>query len=116
MIEALAIDKICAPLRPVHNDPSKYHHLKLLTFADSYQRDTEQVDILIGADFYCSIIVASVESSTNNNAPIAVKSKLGWILCGQIESQQQGLAATIFSTVEDVSKTLKSSWEYRYPK
>ena len=111
-IEALAIDKICAPLQPVHLDPSKYHHLKGLTFADSYQRDTEQVDILIGADFYYSIIEGSVKRSTNKNAPIAVKSKLGWILCGQIESQQQGITATMFSKVEeDVSKTLKSFWE-----
>ena len=55
-IEALAIDKICAPLQPVHLDPSKYHHLEGLAFADSYQRDTEQVDILIDTDFYCSIV------------------------------------------------------------
>ena len=70
------------------------------------------MDILIGADFYYSIIEGSVKRSTNKNAPIAIKSKLGWILCGQVKSEQQGITATIFSTVEeDVSKTLKSFWE-----
>ena len=111
-IEALAIDKICAPLQPVHLDPSKYQHLKGLTFADGYQRNAEQVDILIGADFYYSIIEGSVRRSTSRNAPIAVKSRLGWILCGKIGSQQPGMTATMFSTVqEDVSKTLKCFWE-----
>ena len=108
-IEALAIHQICAPLQPVHFDPSQYHHLDRLILADNYQRDAEQVDILVGVDFYYSIIENSIERSMNNNGLIAIKLKLGWILCGQIESRKQERVATMISTVEeDICNTLKS--------
>ena len=88
-IEALAIHQICAPLQPVHFDPSQYLHLDGLILADNYQRDAEQVDILVGVDFNYSILESSIERSMNNIGPIAIKSKLGWILCRQIERQKQ---------------------------
>ena len=111
-IKALAIHQTCAPLQPVHFDPSQYQHLDGLILADNYQRDAEQVDILVGVDFYYSIIENSIERSMNNNGPIAIKSKLGWILRGQIESHKQERVATMTSTVEeDICNTLKSFWE-----
>ena len=45
-IEAIAINKIFAPLQNVDIDLSKYHYLQGITLADNYQTTNEQVDIL----------------------------------------------------------------------
>ena len=99
-------------MQPVHFDPSQYLHLDELILEDNYQRDAKQVNILVGVDSYYSIIENRIERSMNNNGPIAIKLKLGWILCGQSESQKQERVATVILAVEeDIYKTLKSFWE-----
>ena len=55
-IEALAIQRICAPLKSVAIDLSKYQHLQGIALADNYQWTIKQVDILIGTDNYYRII------------------------------------------------------------
>ena len=53
-MEALTIDKICVNLDLVKVDVSKYDHLKGIKFPDAYQRGPTEIDILVGADHYCS--------------------------------------------------------------
>ena len=45
-MEALTIPKICNPLGPVKLDLKDNPHLQGLTFADSYPRNSVQVDVL----------------------------------------------------------------------
>ncbi len=80
-IEALAIDKICEPLQPVKVDLSRYGLLTDSEFADSYEGDSEEISLLIGADYYYSIVENDIRKG-NSNDPTAVSTKLGWILCG----------------------------------
>ena len=112
-VEALAIDKICAPLQDIKIDLSKYQHLQGIKLADTYQSGKEQVDILIGADYYYKIIEGEVKNGRYSDEPTAVSSKLGWILCGSIKGQQHPTTTAMFSTVDvkEATMSLKHFWD-----
>ena len=112
-IEALAINRICAPLQRMDIDLSKYQHLQGITLADNYQWTNEQVDILIGTDNYYRIIEGEVKKGEHSGEPTVVNSKLGWILCGSIEDQQQNRTTAMFATidVEETTTSLKCFWD-----
>ena len=67
----------------------------------------EQVDILIGTDNYYRIIEGEIKKGNQSDEPIAVNSKLGWMLCGSFDGQQQYTSTAMFSTT-DVDETTTS--------
>ena len=112
-VEALAIEKICAPLQDINIDLSKYQHLQGIKLADTYQSGKEQVDILIGADYYYKIIEGETKKGRCSDEPTAISSKLGWILCGSIKGQQHATTTAMFSTVDvkEATMSLKHFWD-----
>jgi len=60
-------------------DPSAFSHLAGLQLADAND-STQQIDVLIGSDHYWSVMTE--ETIVGDSGPIAVKSKLGWLLSG----------------------------------
>ena len=84
-MEAFTIDKVCVNLDPVKVDVSKYDHLRGIKFADIYPRGPAEIDILVGADHYYSIVDGRCIKGNTAYSPTAVGSCLGWILCGPIE-------------------------------
>ena len=112
-VEALAIEKICAPLQDINIDPSRYQHLQGIKLADTYQSGNEQEDILIGADYYYRIIEGETKKGRCSDEPTAVSSKLGWILCGSIKGQQHATTTAMFSTVDvkEATMSLKHFWD-----
>ena len=62
-----------------------YAHLRELELADSSINSVKSVDLLIGLDFYYSFITGeSIRGKANE--PIAIKSTLGWVICGTFEN------------------------------
>ena len=84
-MEALTIEKICTPLKPVEITLEKYPHLKGLTLADSFPPGSVNVDILIGADFYFASMSGKCKNGETTSTPTAVESTLGWIVGGPFE-------------------------------
>ncbi|XP_057292161.1 uncharacterized protein LOC130614736 [Hydractinia symbiolongicarpus] len=88
-IEAIAVPNICAPLS---NQNAKYYadnyeHLKRLKLADFSNGETRlNVHVLIGLDHYYSFITGEVVRDPRGG-PIAINSKLGWILSGGEQSK-----------------------------
>ena len=82
ILKALSIDKICDALPPLNFDPTEFDHLKNLEFADVYPRGRETVDLLVGLDYYFDIVHGGKCRRGGHGAPLAIDSKLGWILCG----------------------------------
>ena len=64
------------------NCKSNYPFLKNLELANEVLHK-ENIDLLIGADFYWDIVDGSVKS-VNGVAPVAIGSKLGWLLNGPV--------------------------------
>ena len=88
-MEALTIPKICNPLGPVKLDLKDNPHLQGLTFADSYPRNSVQVDVLIGADHYYSFMTGVCKRGETPESLVAVKSHLSWILTGPVDSSSE---------------------------
>ena len=66
---------------------SQYPHLDL-DFADDNIGDQvhlpDRIDLLVGADFYWALAFYKVKRG-GNNGPVAIASKLSWILSGSVK-------------------------------
>ena len=86
-VEALVIPEIYNSLT---NQCSKtviqenYPHLQGLQFADFSNFETKRIELLIGLDHYYNFVSGNVRLGILNE-PIAIESKLGWILSGRYE-------------------------------
>ncbi|KAL9982837.1 hypothetical protein ACROYT_G004946 [Oculina patagonica] len=111
-MEVLTIPKICNPLGPVKLNLKDNPHLQGLTFADSYPRNSVQVDVLIGADHYYSFVTGDCKRGETPESLVAVESHLGWILTGPLESYSEH-TSSMLTIVEnkEVTTSLKRFWE-----
>eukprot|EP00112_Aurelia_sp_Birch-Aquarium-sp1_P024221 Seg755.3 transcript_id=Seg755.3/GoldUCD/mRNA.D3Y31 product="hypothetical protein" protein_id=Seg755.3/GoldUCD/D3Y31 len=80
-IAALCYPTICSPISS-RIDLSDYPHLLGLRFADrNLGERNKRIDLLIGADYLYNVIIGEVVRGTSG--PVAVSSKLGWLITGQ---------------------------------
>ena len=84
-LSALTSPSICSPL-PSAVSVSNYPHLQDLLLADECDKPKKEVDVLIGSNFYWSFVTGDVVKSSEG--PVAVDSKLGWLLSGPINSHE----------------------------
>ena len=83
-IEALSFPMICSP-PPSHVDLTKLPKLQDLNLADySSSTSHDVIDILVGSDYYWSIVTGEVMKT--EMGLVAVNSKLGWLLSGPTDS------------------------------
>ena len=111
-IETLTLPKICNPLGPVKLNLLDNPHLQGLTLADSYPRNSVQVDVLIGADHYYSFVTGICNRGENPGSLVAVESHFGWILTGPVDSYSKHTSAML-TMVEnnEVTASLRQFWE-----
>ena len=60
-----------------------YGHLSLLVLADPTHDEMLEVDMLIGSEFYWAFVCGEV--IRGDVGPVALKTKLGWVLSGPAE-------------------------------
>ena len=89
-ITALVVPAICHPLtsQPISRSQECYDHFIGLELADSADAsDALEVDILIGSDWYWSLATGRVIKG--RSGPIAVHTKVGWVLSGPTNHRSQ---------------------------
>ena len=70
-----------------------YEHLSDLDFADNVSVHCDpQVDMSIGNDLYWSFFTGNVKRG--ESGPVAMESKLGWVLSGPIPKEQTSGVST----------------------
>ena len=85
-LTAVSYPAICSTL-PSITRVSNYSHLAGLELADNSDcRDngSNSIDVLIGSDYYWTFVIG--EMHRGNQGPVAISSKLGWLLSGGIDS------------------------------
>ena len=85
-LTTLVVPLICNPLtsQPINDARNHYDHLLEIDLADSANvGDILEVDVLIGSDFYWSLVTGRVRRG--RNGPMAIHTKVGWILLGPID-------------------------------
>ena len=106
-ITAYTSPVICSPL-PRLVDASIYNHLEGLQLADASD-SAQGIDVLIGSDHYWSLVTG--ETIVGDAGPVAVSSRLGWLLSGPSDN-----SSTVNLTYSNVivngdSDNLVSVWE-----
>ena len=100
-ISALSSPDICSPLDS-KVDITSYPHLQGLALADNSNSCRKRVDILIGADHYYDIVIG--ETIRGSAGPVAVSSKLGWLLSGPVSFSEKNDDVSC-RTINDVVNT-----------
>ncbi len=105
-IEAVTIKQINTDFEGVHFNPSKYNHLKGITFTEEYPSETAPVDILIGEPTYSFLEGTEKVEGPTKDTPRAVSTKLGWILVGSQPDMSKNCAIlTNHINVKDIKTT-----------
>ncbi len=127
VISALSYPSICISINTCFK-VNDYVHLQGLKLADAkLGKRNRRIDLLIGADFLYEIV--SGEVIKGNFGPVAIKSKLCWILAGTSQSYSDTLTGSnvisnlvldsqflkptgIYDGNEEINETLKMFWKH----
>ena len=82
-ISALTTSAICSPISS-SVDVRNYPHLTGLQLANKLESSDQHIGILIGADQYYDVVLGEVIKGSSG--PVAISSKLGWLLSGPVIS------------------------------
>ena len=80
-IEALTTPVICRPAEAVDIHPTRWSHLRNIAFPEEFPREEQEIDVLIGLDFYYSFVTRDIVRG-GSREPVAVRTTLGWVFCG----------------------------------
>ena len=90
-IKALSFPLLCSPISR-NVDISIYTHMQGLKLADSFTESNKAIDLALGID-YCHMIVQG-KVCNGSEGPVAVKSKLGWLLSGHVNNIEHDFTLT----------------------
>ena len=126
-IQAYVVPVICGPLtqQPTELTPSSYEHLHDFPLADRAGGGVLPVSILIGADYYWSLVEGTLVRGVPWE-PVALATKLGFVLseptvvmCDDVHANTVNLTATHDLKVEssvtnhdDLASQLNKFWDY----
>ena len=118
-MEALCIPTISARLSNQNSQcvlSQNYPHLQGLSIANSSSKTSFDVALLVGLDFYYSSITGNVKRGQIGE-PIAVESKLGWILTGPSKSNlvQTYLSDTHTLHIKPQYQTFDETSDFNFP-
>jgi hypothetical protein len=118
-LQLLTTPIICEPItaQPIALCANSYEHLSDLRLADSSDGKTAmEVDLLIGSDYYWKLTTGRV--SRGEDGPIAVETKLGWVLSGPVPIAEQSVSLVTTHTLRvdaheesNLDDTLRAFWE-----
>ncbi|KRX86446.1 hypothetical protein T4E_10538 [Trichinella pseudospiralis] len=110
-IQALVLPKICGKIRQAPVKLSEWPHLSSLPVADQCEERTFTIDVLIGLDHYFNLVGGDVRRGPAGG-PVAIHSRLGWILCGQTNRRPTTAVTTLLTHVEEsADQILRRFWE-----
>ncbi|XP_074658631.1 uncharacterized protein LOC141911540 [Tubulanus polymorphus] len=101
----VVIPVICTGLSvcDLSNCKKMFPHLRGVHFSEFYYKDgSVDVDILIGADFYWSVMTGEVRRS--NRGPVALGTKFGWTLSGPIGESETNQSSMVYFINEKTAK------------
>ena len=98
-MEALVVPHICEPLRRHSTLSAKWRHkhLKNLRLADPTRKeDSLQIDLLVGSDYYWSLVTGSIKKG--KSGPAAIQTRVGWVLSGPANVPEDTSTANLLFT------------------
>ncbi len=119
VLHLLAVPVICEPLaaQPLALCLESYEHLSNLELADSTSDNSAmEIDLLVGSDYYWELATGRI--CCGNDGPIAVETKLGWVLSGPVPAVESSCSLLTAHTLKVDSReerslddALRAFWE-----
>ena len=112
-IEALTTPVICRPAEAVEIHPRRWSHLQNIVFPEEFPREEQEIEVLIGLDFYYSFVTRDIVKG-GSNEPVAVRTTLGWVFCGPTGGHDQECSVSMnvqIGTEEQLNETLQTFWD-----
>ena len=100
MLDLFVVPLICKPLssQPISICVEKFDHLSRLDLADSSDGETPMcIDVLVGSDYYWELVTGEV--SKGASGPVAIHTRLGWVLSGSVPLSMPRKQSTNLMTV-----------------
>lgn len=113
-INAVIMKRISSDLPNRKFDISKWSYIEGLQLADPKFNERGQIDILIGAEYYFSLLLDENKIQGPEGHPSAINTIFGWILSGPIVTPlEESNRLQIFTIINEVNldKSLKRFWE-----
>ena len=92
--------------------PTKWPHLQDIKFPEKFPRNEQEIDVLIGLDFYYSFVSRDVVRG-GPNEPVALRTSLGWVFCGPTGGHGQDCTVSMSVQVcanQQLNDTLQKFW------
>ena len=112
-IEALTTPVICRPAEAVEIHPRRWSHLQNIVFPEEFPREEQEIEVLIGLDFYYSFVTRDIVKG-GSNEPVAVRTTLGWVFCGPTGGHDQECSVSMnvqIGAEEQLNETLQKFWD-----
>ena len=84
-VDSIVLPKLSSYKHPVVGGISNFEYFRGLQLADPAYFETSRIDILLGASVYAQIIESQIVKGQSLQ-PIALSSKLGWLLTVNVSS------------------------------
>ena len=125
-LRLFVVPRICEPItfQPMSVSVENCEHLSQLDLADPDCDSPRTVDVLIGSDYYWEFTDGEIRRGTTG--PVAMRTKLGWVLSGPGPSFCTGVGSPVVNlltihtltanelgqpTNQDLSNQLRTFWE-----
>ncbi|XP_055920880.1 uncharacterized protein LOC129952352 [Eupeodes corollae] len=103
--------KTLTGLLPSHEIIStKWKHIQGLKLADPTFHRPSNIDILLGNDVYCEIILNEVIRDDEQICPIAQKTEFGWIILGKVPLEKPN-SIQVYTQIVDIDTQMRKFWE-----
>uniref|UniRef100_A0A5S6QN79 DUF1758 domain-containing protein n=1 Tax=Trichuris muris TaxID=70415 RepID=A0A5S6QN79_TRIMR len=112
-LSALCVRQICEPIGTNPPLMTEWTHLHGCHLADQFPRNTTEIDVLIGADYYYDFVSKDIRKGAADE-PVAVQSVFGWILCGKTGRVTNKAATALLCRIseeESANLLLQRFWQ-----
>ncbi|XP_063982730.1 uncharacterized protein LOC135165396 [Diachasmimorpha longicaudata] len=112
LVKAYVLDSLTSSLPSFSaSQPQQWKHLRGLQLADPRYLTSRPVDLLIGADFFGSIVEPQIIKGPSDS-PIAMLSLFGWVVLGPTSAVTSAASSHHVSVSnEELSELLTSFWQ-----
>ena len=108
-VTTLIIPKVTGKLPPQRCNSNQWPHLQGLLLADPNYNKPSEVEILLGADIFWDLLLDGKKKSPKPGSPIALRSTLGWLVAGNLNSPSHQV--TVHYAEAALDETLQKFWE-----
>ena len=99
-ISALSMPQLCSPLSS-RVDVRSYPHLQGLSLADTAASSDKPISVVIGVDHYYDIVEGEIRKGSAG--PVAISSKLGWLLSGPVVACNENEISSFINVVSNLA-------------